>query len=232
MLYKKKYKNTKIQKQFLYKKRKKIVILNKENLRKKNFLLFTHKNINLSNSVIVYMKGYIKRMLTLKKKFNNVFNKNFNFYLFINKIFNSILKNGKKNISINYFLKILNIIMFKSKNFRKKSFRILVYFLQVALKLIPCFLYVNFKIRGKDFLIPWLKKNERQSRKKLIILGVSWLKKSFKNRKEKTVFLKLFSELEAIRTGTAESVNLKNFYYKNFYENKRYIKYLKRKVWI
>lgn len=220
----------------LYKKNKNTRKLNLKNkkikeIKKVNLNLAKMKKKILNNTESKKSAKLLKKIILLKKKFVTILNKNFNFFIFINKLFNSITKNGKKNISINYFLKIFNIVLVKNKT-KNKSFYFLFYFFQIALKLIPCFLYTKLKMKGKDLLMPWLKKNKKLNTKKLVILGISWLKKSLKNRKEKTIFLKLFSELEGIRMGSSESINLKNFYYNSFYQNKRYIRYLKKRLWI
>ena len=86
--------------------------------------------------------------------------------------------------------------------------------------------------RGKNILLPWISKNVKQNKIKILKICVSWTKKSINKRKEKTLFFKMLSELEDARKNKGEAVLSKKNYYLDFYKNKHYIRFLKKRNWV
>lgn len=180
-------------------------------------------------------KVAIKNIISTKKKVNST-KSMIQLSVFMSKLFNSFIFKGRKSLIMNYFLRVLNIIKvrrIKGSFFKpKQSKMIYVYIRQISNKILPLLLYTNIMRRGKKIVLPWLRKNKKLFLSRLVTLSVSWIKKSVYARKEKTLFLKIFSELESIRVSKGNSMLLKKAYYKNFYDNKHFIKFMRKKKWI
>ena len=148
----------------------------------------------------------------------------FNIKFFINKLFLKFNRGGNKSFS--------KKILFYFFTFLKKKYYINMnmygwlkaYMIQVFLKLVPIFGYMFIKYK-RDFLkVPKVFRYARRSSKNGVSISISWIKKSLLKRAEKTLFLKLISELESIRTNKSESIKFKKDYYFEIKNNFR-------KVW-
>ena len=168
------------------------------------------------------MKFLIKKRFRFKRYF--IFEKN---YLFFKKLFCMFTKNGLKFRVINMYIKFINII--KKKISRKVKKGVSIYVYQVFKKALPILNSTFFFKRGAKITIPKLNKNNF---KKLSTISSLWFKKSVYLRKEKTLFLKIYSEIESIRKNKASFLTFKKNYYLEFYKNKRFLKFFKRKKWI
>lgn len=142
------------------------------------------------------------------------------------------LKNGLKSKIINLFYFYINIILIKFIKFNKKLV-VNIYFNQIIKKILPIFNYNIFFKKNEKIFVPRIIFNKKLNFKKLNSISCSWIKKSVHARKEKTTFLKIVSELESIRSNSnCNSISLKKDYYTSFYNNKYYLKFLKKKKWI
>jgi len=183
------------------------------------------QNVYKYKNVKIIKKIHISKTLPLNNNF--VFKKNI---FFIKKLFSMFIKNGLKVRVINFFLLFLNYIKSKFKLFNKNMI-INIYLYQLTSNILPVFSTIPFARRGEKIRLPWLL-NKKFKLKKLVSISSNWIKKSVLLRTEKTLFLKILSELESIRLGSSNSITLKREYYKNFYKNKYFIRYLKKKNWI
>jgi len=148
----------------------------------------------------------------------------YNLKYFLTKLFSKFTKAGNKGFS--------KRILFSFFTFLKKKYFISMniygwlkaYMIQIFLKLVPIFGYMFIKYR-RDFLkVPKVFRYSHRSFNNGVSISIGWLKKGISKRPEKTLFLKLISELESIRTNKSESVKMKKDYYFEIKNNFR-------KVW-
>lgn len=203
-------------KKIYYLDRKKKYFNKKLKIKKIKFKALRDKNIKAVNII-----NLINKMRFFKH----------DIFFFLRKLFNSFLKKGKKYFVINSFFKVF---FFCLKNFKTKTkTKILyLYFYKVLYNVVPICAYTNLMFRGENIILPWIRKNKKINKIKILKTSVSWVKKSVVKRKEKTVFFKILSELEDLRKNKGDSVSSKNDYYLNFYKKKYYIKFFKKRIWV
>lgn len=163
-------------------------------------LLLINKNLNRK-----------KEILNIKEKYNK------STYYFINSLFHSSIKDGKKFRNLNFFFKIFYLL---KKKYRINLF-IFFYFIQWRLH---SRIYLKSQHIGIIlYLIPVI------SIRKSIFLSKSWILSGLKERKERTFILRLFSELCDIWNGKGQSLLKKIQYYKiikQCWANFRFLKYV------
>lgn len=229
--------------------RRNIVFKNKYKIKKfikkikvKSNNFFSKKKQKTKNFSVKFIKKLSNNKIK-NLRFKPISSKNFkhkikffrnDVFFFIRKLFNSFLKKGKKYLTINYFLKIFFFICLKI--FRgikvKKTQSVFLYFHKILNNITPVFVYTNLMFRGESMILPWIRKNKKINKLKVLKIAISWIKKSTCKRKEKTLFFKLISELEDLRKNKGESINNKKEYYLNFYDKRYYIKFLRKRAWI
>lgn len=163
-------------------------------------LLLINKNLNRE-----------KKILSIKEKYNR------STYYFINTLFHSFIKDGKKFKILNFFFKIFILI--------KKKYKIgLFMFFYFIQRHLHSKIYLKAQHVGVVlYLIPVV------SIRKSIFLSKMWILTSIKERRERTFVLKLFSELSDIWNGKGLALSKKLQYYKiikQSWANFRFLKYI------
>ena len=158
--------------------------------------------------------GRIKKVSSLKEKYNN------STYYFLNSLFHSYIKAGKKVKTFKLFFKIFLLL---KKNYRINN--LLLFFDIIRLRLhSKIFLRTQHMGRHK-YLIPLI------SVRKSIFLSVRWIIVGIRRRRERTLILRLYSEFCDILNYKRSSRALleKRRYYKRIKEgwaNFRFLRFL------
>jgi len=141
----------------------------------------------------------VKTLYLLEKKL-------FNYKPYTRLFFNSFMRHGKKKKLTRYIRKIATLLKMKYKIKKKIIFFLAFYFKQIFFNMRPLIYFKYKHVRGFREELPWLPINTKRQIKKYRSLVVIWMRRSIKLRKEKSLFLRMYCELNDIRLNRGNSI--------------------------
>ena len=158
---------------------------------------------------------FYKNNVRIKINFNEYY------FYFINIIFFSIFRHGKKFLAEKIFCFVLNLL---KKSYKKKLKTFFDFFKKIYKKIYSPITFKTQHVGKTKYLIPII------SIGKSIFLARQWFFKSLKLRSERTYILKILGELKDLKKGVGSTLFYKSKHNKQAYDfriNRRLLKYSK-----